>query len=271
MQVMAISMGDPERLASLAEQEKALGLRVSIAPGVEISSMPESDVARLTRPTLTRLLFGRSLAGGEIGCAMAHHRAQVSLLDLSDEWLCVVEDDVVLSEKFAPTLAGLSQVLLTQPSVVLLGTSARSVPCLPEQVIAVPESQVHLVRVRWLPAGAYAYCINRAGARWVQDHEGPVVETADWPSWMGPVQFYVSVPEIAKVSSAPTGIAGRNPSPPRFRHVVSWVTRPFGVLVAPTIARNYDRKSLFRNLVLAPLSTSRVLRLRWKRQTSGEG
>jgi hypothetical protein len=258
-------MGDPERLASLAEQAKAFGLRVSITPGVEVSRRPEFGVAKLTRPTLTRLLLGRSLVSGEVGCAVAHHRTQVSLLDLTDEWLCVVEDDVVLSEHVAPTLAGLSQVLLTQPSVVLLGTSARSVPCFPRQVIAVPETEVHLVRVRWLPAGAYAYCINRAGARWVRDHEGPVVETADWPSWMGPVQFYVSAPEIAKVSSAPTGIAGRRPSPSRLSVFVSWVTRPLGVLMAPTLARNYDRKSLFRNLVLAPLSTSRVLRLRCRR------
>jgi GR25 family glycosyltransferase involved in LPS biosynthesis len=257
--VIAISMGDPDRLASLEKQADAIGLQISIVPGVDLSRIPKSELLKLTRPWLTRILLGRSLTLGEVGCATAHLRAQASLMDRSDEWLCVLEDDVLLSDSVKLTLSALSQMHFAQPVVVLLGTFARSVPCVPEEVIELPGTQVRLVRVRWLPAGALAYCINRAASRDVLKHLGPIVETADWPSWMSRVTFYVCAPEVARSSDAPSGISGRSASLSQFRRRLAWATRPFGILVAPQLAQNYDRASLFHNLVLAPLSTSEML------------
>jgi hypothetical protein len=257
--VIAISMGDPERLSSLEKQADAIGLQISIVPGVDVSRIPKSEASNLTRPWLTRTLLGRTLSLGEVGCALAHHRAQTSLIERSDEWLCVLEDDVVLSERVTVILASLSQMHFVQPVVVVLGTFARSVPRVPEEAIDIPGAQAQLVRVRWLPAGALAYCINRAASRHVLTRRGPIVETADWPSWMSWVTFYVCAPEVARSSDAPSGISGRSPALSQFRRVLAWATRPFGILAAPILARNYDRASLVRNLILAPLDTSHVL------------
>jgi hypothetical protein len=252
-------MEDPDRLASLKSQADAIGLRISIVPGVDVSRIPKSELSELTRPWLTKSLLGRTLSLGEVGCAVAHQRAQTSLLERSDEWLCVLEDDVVLSDSVEFILTALDQIHFAQPVVVLLGTSARSVPCVPEEVIELPGARVRLVRVRWLPAGALAYCINRAASRVVLKHLGPIVETADWPSWMSRVTFYVCAPEVARSSDAPSGISGRSASLSQLRRRLAWATRPFGILVAPQVARNYDRASLIHNLLLAPLSTSEML------------
>lgn len=249
-------MGDPGRLASLAKQADATGLQISVVPGVDVSRIPISEMSKLTRPWLTWTLLGRTLTLGEVGCALAHHRAQTSLMARSDEWLCVLEDDVVLSESVKSILSALNQMHFAQPIVVLLGTFARSIPCVPEEVIELPGTQVRLLRVRWLPAGALAYCINRAASRYVLNHPGPILETADWPSWMCRATFYVCAPEVARSSDAPSGISGRSPSLPQLRRVLAWATRPIGILLAPLFARNCDRAALSRNLLLAPLSTS---------------
>lgn len=101
------------RLAQFSAQPG--GIEFAIFDGVDLRSTSKESVAGLADQTILRHRYGRSLAPGEIGCALSHRElmsaiaANPALAD--DDVVLVVEDDAVLH----PDLDALLPWLVDQP------------------------------------------------------------------------------------------------------------------------------------------------------------
>ena len=75
---------------------------------------------------IAKLFYGRQLKNGEIGCTLSHFEciSKFSNLVSSDEWLIILEDDVLPEEEFFKFLEEIKNVTAsTEPEVFLLGHS----------------------------------------------------------------------------------------------------------------------------------------------------
>ncbi|MGI9946656.1 glycosyltransferase family 25 protein [Vibrio hyugaensis] len=75
---------------------------------------------------LAQLFYGRQLKNGEIGCTLSHFECISKFANsaLSDEWLIILEDDVLPEKEFYQFLEEMKNVVAsTEPEVFLLGHS----------------------------------------------------------------------------------------------------------------------------------------------------
>lgn len=101
--------GSVTRLAVAAEQLAAAGVAFERCPAVDGRGKAARDLPGY-HPPLDILWNGTRLSGGEVGCYLSHLAAARRFLASGKSYGLVFEDDLYLTEAFAPVL----QALLTQ-------------------------------------------------------------------------------------------------------------------------------------------------------------
>ena len=111
-----------------------------------------------------RIIHGRSLSHGEIGCARSHQLAYESVLAVSD-WVIFLEDDMrvvghlsMLEEKIAK--------LPDSPTLVLFENGPDKVSILPR---------------RYRRSRSHSYALNRKALDVVNTTQAKIMTVADWP------------------------------------------------------------------------------------------
>lgn len=92
----------PERLQKISMALKNYGLNFSRVQAVDGKCLTEDEVCQWTIPKLKRQLFFRDLSRAEIGCCLSHRKCWQMLVDSSEDWALIFEDDCVFSERALP-------------------------------------------------------------------------------------------------------------------------------------------------------------------------
>ena len=133
---------------------------------------------------VAELIFGRSLTGGEVGCALAHRSAYAAAEAENVDVAVVFEDDAHVSLDMWDRLAPLLECeRLAGPTILSLYAGdhgrGREERCGRETIL----------RLRRPPTHAVAYLITRQALACALAAPEKVVSPADWPPWSTSVQF----------------------------------------------------------------------------------
>lgn len=115
-----------------------------------------------------RLLFGKDLTGGELGCLLSHKAIYQKMGDQNIPQALILEDDVILDTDFKDTVQHLIQSDLPYDLVRFLGSpkvAKRGV----RPVAPLPKGYI-LGRMPTNPGGAHAYLITQNGAKILNHH-----------------------------------------------------------------------------------------------------
>ena len=122
----------------------------------------------------SRVIHGRKLSSGEIGCARSHHLAYS--LPSESEWTIFLEDDVKVLGDLLEVEERLSRLSLI-PTIAALEFGSKNDVRLPFW------NKKH---------GTYAYAVNRAALSLISDTYSEIFCVADWPiQWIYQMQFVI--------------------------------------------------------------------------------
>jgi GR25 family glycosyltransferase involved in LPS biosynthesis len=165
----------PEALGIQSLLEKSYGKSCSI---IAFDGTNESIGAGVYSEEKTQIFMRRALSRGEIGCAMGHLLAYASAEN--EDWMIVLEDDVVISAD-PKSLESLLRHMPLSPTVVHFDDTD------------LPTSDKKFGKYSWhkRPFRTHAYAINRTAIIKILSLQKSVLTTADWPiQWKYLVKFY---------------------------------------------------------------------------------
>jgi len=170
-----------DRRRKMDEQLSSFGLRYQFVDAVHGGRLTDRELEGSYDDAGCREHIGRSLAPGEIGCALSHLAIYKRMADERIEAAVVLEDDAVLSERFVAVLARLGELPRTVDLVCFdvrhdftwWQWSARRI------------GGETIVRPAYRVTGTLAYFIRRCGAEKLYRAGFPVAYTADWPLDIG--------------------------------------------------------------------------------------
>lgn len=186
MQTFVIGLPDAYRGGPLEAALHSHGLRYLVSPGVRADRISAQQLSRLVSFRELRILLRRTVAYGELGCALAHREAYQTAIDSSDRSFLFLEDDARLVR------GGLTRYLnfmeTKTPRVLLLAWDPQFV--LTDGVFM----DQGILRAAVPPTWTVAYLANRAAVEVLINATSRVGSLADWPiRAMSAVQWFVSV------------------------------------------------------------------------------
>jgi len=118
MKVYVINLDkDKEKMASIDAQLRRLGVEYERFPAIYAKEMPEDERDKAVNRFRWWCAMGRPIAPAEIGCALSHFAIYRQI----EEPVCILEDDVILGERFKENLAQVESFVDTaKPQVVML-------------------------------------------------------------------------------------------------------------------------------------------------------
>lgn len=144
-------------LARLAD----LGMSAEIFPAVDGAALARDATDYAGR--LRRLLFGKDLSAGEIGCAHSHRGVYQRMVKAKTSVALVLEDDANLTEELPHALDALLNGPQDWDLVRFLAKD--KVEQRSRMLRDVGEGQWHLSRPYGTPGGAYGYLLNATAAQ----------------------------------------------------------------------------------------------------------
>lgn len=160
----------PQKL--IAELKKQ-GLSAEFFPAIDGrgGTLPLEGNERF-RHTLAMVRHGKFLTGSELGCYLSHLRAVKKAYAEGSDYLCLIEDDVIVEPTFAEVLRSLLPKQLDMVRLMSLRLRRRK--------LLEPLTQEHrLVRPERGGVGTQAYLLNRVGMKKFIDHAEGIYEPVD--------------------------------------------------------------------------------------------
>lgn len=191
MKIFVINLDrDVERLLAFQNRLDDLGLSYERVSAVDGRSLPE-DVKRVSVNHLRwRLVMGRGVHDGEIGCAFSHQHVFQKMVELPIDLACVFEDDVVLDDALVERLEEVRRYVDVQrPQVVLLSNHTDC--CCEEHAVLPTKSDLY----------AEAYVLTRPAAEAMLRANSPFAAPFDhWGRWvkLGLIELYHAFPTVAR-------------------------------------------------------------------------
>jgi hypothetical protein len=168
-----------EKLAELAESQKIFG-----ADGRQASFAVPDKINQVNNKTV----LGIELSRTQAAAVLSHNMAQTSL---SEEWVCILEDDAIIldPEMFEEGLKDIQRLNLKEPTIFLLYCGFGAVVSKSVKI----GRHFSAGKVKSLPTGAVGYAINSSACAVIKSKE-TITGTPDWPTWAGSVGFYSLIP-----------------------------------------------------------------------------
>ena len=205
MRIFVINLEkDVERMKRVSARLEELGVAYERFPAIYVKGMRVEEKNKYCCRFRWRCANGRRMLDGELGCALSHMSIYRKMLTEGIDKACILEDDVVLDERFADVLGGLESACdEVRPSVYLLCNHMEP-----------PEGQVGDEFVGYLtekgcnkfhiePCGwevfSEGYVINASAAKSILAQNDPVIVPADaWCRWQdnGAIRLYRAFPTV---------------------------------------------------------------------------
>lgn len=190
--------GDEDRRAELVDQLNDLGLKHDFFFGVDGRSGLPADYETKVDRARARKKYRRDLGDPEFACAFSHQEIYRAILAGQLEGAVVLEDDAVLTEKFAEFVRG---HLYDQAEMVMLDHSHARVwgP-------TISLSEGITARKLSIPsARATGYSVSSRAAKYLLDAGTPMSDIPDWPGDVTEIGAIACVPTIVKHQDPVTG------------------------------------------------------------------
>ena len=154
---------DGERVVKLKARLESQALAYDICPAVDgRGRQPQEFDKYHHRGALSYM--GRALTGGEIGCYLSHLKAAQLLLDSSDDYAVVLEDDARVNEHAMGTVAKAIEMLRDRDADWQLINVGRSHQKISRILGPIAGTGSRLLRAHYFPMTTCAIVWSRAGA-----------------------------------------------------------------------------------------------------------
>ena len=155
----------PDRWESISAEFQRIGITPERISGVDGKELSDEFIANNTPPLNSSLKseFPRELTKGEIGCFLSHKKAWKRLIESGERWACIVEDDVIFSDR-APKYLLSEDWIPQQIEIAQIHSLKRSQEFyIKREIIPLQHAEL-LSPVHPYPVGCQAYIISRETA-----------------------------------------------------------------------------------------------------------
>ena len=204
MKVFVINLDrSPERLARVQARLDALGVPFERVAGVDEAALDPAERKRSVSGFLWWCCSLRPITRGQVGCTLGHQKVYWKMLAEGLGHACVLEDDVVLGDRFPEVLAWLDGAVDDgRPQVALLFDHSGGRFELPEG-----DGPCRLDRIG---GSMYAegYVLTAKAARAVLDANFPLRVLDDiWMRWVrqGRIELFFARPAVCTQTSPQDG------------------------------------------------------------------
>ena len=203
MKLYVINLPDSaKRREALSDQLSRTSLDWEIFPAFDGRKMGADERSAIYDGKLARNNVGREMSNGEIGCAMSHRLVYRKMIDKNVPDAVVLEDDVVLDERFADAILSLSCFRLRN-TVVKLEKDFEGLRCSLWGGVSLEggwKIKKPVERKYFLAAGYY---LDNAAARSLLGYSEKIVNVSDhWDFYRRFVDVRVLVPGIVRQDRA---------------------------------------------------------------------
>ncbi len=200
MTVFVINMArSTARLRRVAARLAELGVKWERLDAVDDSQLDEAARGRAFSRLGWWCCTLAPVVRGQLGCAMSHQRAQRAMVERGLDVACVLEDDVVLGDRFPEALAWAEkEVDASRAQVALFGDHART-PHKNDDALA----RFSLKRASWA-WGAEGYALTRRAAEAMLADNSPIrVMNDTWGRWVdqGTIELFRVQPAVCAQTS----------------------------------------------------------------------
>ena len=92
---------DTEKRIAIEKTLKGFNLDFSFIDAIDGITLPESQINLIRQRSVGAVARrGFPAAAGEIGCTLSHVKTYQKILEDNRDWACILEDDVILDERF---------------------------------------------------------------------------------------------------------------------------------------------------------------------------
>jgi hypothetical protein len=168
-----------EKLAELPDSQNIIG----VDGRQDIFEVPD----RINQGN-NKIILGSELSRTQAAAVLSHNMAQTSL---SEEWVCILEDDAIIldPEMFEEGLNDIQRLILKKPTIFLLYCGFGAVVSKSVKI----GRHFSACKVKSLPTGAVGYALNSSARKVISSIE-TITGTPDWPTWAGEISFYTITP-----------------------------------------------------------------------------
>lgn len=119
---------DKEKRKAINETLQSFGLDFSFIDAVDGIMLSESQINSIREKSVGAVV-SRAIppTPGEIGCTLSHVKAYQQMLKENQEWACILEDDVILDERFKVFIDTFQSSAVLPEDLYLMGGQACSV------------------------------------------------------------------------------------------------------------------------------------------------
>lgn len=179
---------EKERLRVVAQRLNELGVSFVRFPAVLGKTLSAKVRAESLNSFRVWCSIGRRLEAGELGCALSHLGVYRKMISDGVGVACVLEDDVVLHDRFLEQVSRVEKMLVVDsPRVVLLSDRTHA---------NVEDWNILPAKRDW---GAFGYMINIAAAKAILAVNFPIQRPCDhWHTWVGKgvIALYHAYPTV---------------------------------------------------------------------------
>lgn len=187
----------PDRRAQMQVEAARLGLDIGFVDAVDGRSLSDAERAAYD-PAARRRTWRAEMTSNEIACVLSHRKALETFLGGDKPFLVLLEDDAVLAEDFADTVAELASAPALW-RLVRLETRLADDPG--RAVAALPSGRKLVVKRKWTLGGA-ATLFSRGSAQRFLEGSARFFEAYDnllgRPGVAGGVIFELDQPVVAE-------------------------------------------------------------------------
>ena len=155
-----------ERRENMRRQLDALGMGYEIVDGVDGAKLAPEESPRRVRPVKFKMVYGREMTKGEIGCFLSHCAVLERVAESGVECALILEDDAVLSDDLPNIVKRVNECEWHWDAVLLSAAKRRAL----DAFLCDLGGGRRLVRYQRKPSTATAYMVRPAGAKKLLAH-----------------------------------------------------------------------------------------------------
>ena len=137
-------------------------LNVEFINAVNGNELSEEEISNVFDEDLAYKRYGRKLNRGEIGCTLSHYKCYKKLLDSTNHFALILEDDITIIRDLYYIKEIYKYMDTSEPCVLFLSADYW-------WKVNIDKSNSFSIRSVFDACGTYAYLINKAAAKFILD------------------------------------------------------------------------------------------------------